>query len=214
MTPKEKAAIALAVECLIDDPDAVSIFRQMEAAHDLARKNVPVRLVGRPSVLNPLIDLWLEDESTAHRVFDLVNRKRSALGLPPIGDEDYNRRAYMRELMAQKRERLRRLANLFNQLRTEDDKIKGPARDEFVRLHGARWNEVKTERENALRDRLDRRLTIEELNEVRTQLWKEVDQELEALEEFVRSEIRKPVHARAPEGFKFMLKPSKASPLQ
>ena len=211
MTPEDNAALAHAVESLIEDSDAVSMFRQMEGVYDLARKSVPVRLVGRPAVLNPLITLWLEDEGAAHRVFDLVNRKRTALGLPPIGDDDYNRRSYMRELMAQKRERLRTLVALVNQLRPEVDKIKGPARTEFERQHGNRWFEVKTERENAMRERLGRRLNLDEMGEIRTQLWADVDAELEELEEFVRSEIQKPVHARAPGGFKFKLKPKKGN---
>lgn len=60
MSPEQKAALAEAVECLIDDADAVVLFRQLTGVYDLARKGVPVRMVGRSSVLNPLLVLRLE----------------------------------------------------------------------------------------------------------------------------------------------------------
>jgi hypothetical protein len=199
------------MECLIEDADAVSLFKQMTGVYDLARKGVPVRLVGRPAVLNPLLVLWLEDEPAAHRVIDLINRKRSQLGRSPIGDQDFNRRSYMRELMAQKRERGRRLVELVNELRSEDDKLKGATRIEFERIHANRWLDVKKERENALREAEGRRLTADEMHTIKEQLWSDVDAELDALEEFVRQEVRKPLHARAPGGFNFRLKPRKGS---
>lgn len=209
MNADQKAALLESMECLIEDADAISLFKQMTGVYDLARKGVPVRLVGRPAVLNPLLVLWLEDEPAAHRVIDLINRKRSALDRPPIGDQDFNRRSYMRELMAQKRERGRRLVELVNELRSEDDKLKGAARIEFERIHANRWFEVKKERENALRAARGRRLTMEELDNIKDQLWAEVDTELDELEEFVRIEVRKPLHARAPGGFNFRIKPKK-----
>lgn len=211
MSPEQKAALAEAVECLIDDADAVVLFRQLTGVYDLARKGVPVRMVGRSSVPNPLLVLWLEDEPAAHRVIDLINRKRSELDRPPIGDQDFNRHSYMRELMAQKRERGRRLVELVNELRSEDDKLRGGARIEFERVHATRWLDVKKEREAALRDAEGRRLTADELHEIKEQLWRDVDQELDALEGFVRQEVRKPLHARAPGGFNFRLKPKKGN---
>lgn len=211
MSPEQKAALAEAVEHLIDDAEAIPLFRQLTGVYDLARKGVPVRMVGRAAVLNPLLVLWLEDEPAAHRVIDLINRKRSEYDRPPIGDQDFNRRSYMRELMAQKRERGRRLVELVNELRSEDDKLRGAARIEFERLHSTRWLDVKKERENALREAEGRRLTADEMDSIKDQLWAEVDAELDELEAFVRQESRKPLHARAPGGFKFRLKPRKGS---
>ena len=46
---------------------------------------------------------------------------------------------------------------------------------------------------------------------IKEQLWADVDAELDELEEFVRKEVRKPLHARAPGGFNFRLKPKKGS---
>lgn len=211
MDPTDKAALAEAVEFLIEDSEAIGLFRQLTGVYELAKKGVPVRLVGRPSILNPLLTLWLEDEAAAARVIALINRKREAHDLPPVGDQDYNRRAYMRDLMAQKRERGRRLVELFNQLRSEDEKLQGVTRMEFERYHGNRWFEVKKERELALRQRLGRRLTADEQREINSTLWAEVDQELDDLEAFVQEEVRKPIHARAAGGFRFRLQPKKGS---
>jgi hypothetical protein len=46
---------------------------------------------------------------------------------------------------------------------------------------------------------------MDERKQISTQLWEEVDQELASLEEFVRSEIKKPLHSRSKEGFKFLV---------
>ena len=194
-----------AANALIESPDAFNLFRQLTAVVDVARRDVPVQLIGNAAVLNPLLNLWLEDEDAASRVVQLIVRKREERGLPPVGDADFNRRAYMRELMAQKRERGRRLVTLFNELRSEDDRLVGPARTEFERYHANRWYEVKTAREDALRDALDRRLTADEMRNISSQLWEAVDQELNELEEFVRTELRKSFHQRATNGFKFRL---------
>lgn len=203
----DKAALAEAVETLILDPDAVEMFHWVNRTYELARKGVPVRLVGRGAVLNPLLTLWLDDDDRYAGVMGLINRKREERGHNPLDEGDINRRSYMRELMAQKRERGRRLVHLINQMRSDDDKLQGTARMEFERTHAARWQAVRKEREDALRDRLSRRLSNEELTRIKDQLWAEVDTELDDLEEFVRVEARKPLWERAPEGFNFKLKP-------
>jgi hypothetical protein len=205
----QKAALAESAECLIADADAPLLFRQLMGVLDLAQKHVPVRLVGRAAVLNPLLVLWLDDEPAALRVVDLINRKRSQEGHDPLGDQNIHRRSYMRELMAQKRERARRLIELVNELRSEKDKLRGAARIEFERTHSNRWFDVKKERENDLREKLDRRLTADEMQEIKDALWADVDRELDDLEVFVRQEVRKPLHERAPGGYMFRLMPRK-----
>ena len=195
MNQNDKQALADAVDTLITDADAAALFKQLAGVYDLARKNVPVRLVGRAAVLNPLLVLWLEDEDAA--------------GLGPVGDGDYMRRAYMRELMAQKRERGRRLVDLENRLRADNDKLKGTQRMDFERLHANRWYEVKKEREAAARAKFDRRLSTDELAEIATNLWTDVDSELDAFEVFVEKEERQPLSKRSARGFKFLLHPKK-----
>ena len=203
----DKGALAEAVDCLIQDPDSLEMFHWLNGTYELARRGVPVRLVGRGAVLNPLLVLRISDEAVYANVLGLVNQKRKGFGDNPLDEGDINRRSYMRELMAQKRERGRRLVSLANQLRAETDKLQGAVRMEFERLHASRWQAVRKEREDALRDRLCRRLSSEELTRIKDQLWAEVDQELDEFEEFVRSESRKPLRERAPGGFNFKLQP-------
>jgi len=115
----------------------------------------------------------------------------------------------MRELMATKRERQRRLVELVNMLRPESEKIKGSARIEFERVHAARWLSVNDERQDEAREQLGRRLKANERRALIAKFWEDVDAELNELEEFIRDEIRKPLHQRAPQGYKFKLQPKK-----
>lgn len=203
MDPESKAALAEAANTLVADADAKTLYIQMQGVLEVAARNIPVQLVGRPAVLNPLIRLALRDEPAYERVMDLVDRKRREAGLPPLSEMELDRKAYMREFMALRRERLRRLVDLWNELRSENDKIRGAARLQFEQLHGARWKDEKDRREDALRVKLGRRLTADERRDVSTRLWEDVEEELVALQEFVRAEMRKPLHQRSKEGFQF-----------
>lgn len=213
MDAESKAALADAVNTLVTDADAKTLYSYMQGVLEVAARNIPVALVGRPAVLNPLITLALGDEAAFERVMDLVDRKRSQAGLMPLSEMELDRKAYMREFMAIRRERLRRLVELWNQLRSEHDKIRGASRLQFEQLHAARWKDEKDARETALRGKLGRRLSMEERRQISTQLWEEVDAELANLEAFVRAEIKKPLSARSKDGFKFTVgaMPKKAS---
>lgn len=205
MDHHNRAALAEAANTLVTDVDAKTLYAQMQGVLEVAAKNIPVQLVGRASVLNPLIALAIGDEAAFRRVMDLVDRKRREAGLDALSEMDIDRRAYMREFMAVRRERLRRLVDLWNQLRSENDKIRGASRLQFEQLHGARWIDEKNRREDALRAKLGRRLTMDERRQVGDSLWADVEEELAALEDFVRQEIRKPLHARSKSGFQFQV---------
>lgn len=203
MDSTAKAALAEAANTLVGDADAKTLYTQMQGVLEVAARNIPVQLVGRPSVLNPLIELALRDEAAFDRVMELVDRKRKEAGLPPLGEMELDRKAYMREFMAIRRERLRRLVELWNELRSENDKIRGASRLQFEQLHGARWKDEKDRREEELRVQLGRRLTADERRQVSAKLWEDVEEELLALQDFVRDEIRKPLHQRSRAGFEF-----------
>ena len=210
MSDIDREALTAAVSALIEDPDADRMFKQMVGVYELAKKGVPVRLTGRPAVLNPLLDLMLDDYPTYESVLALVDRKREAADSEPLNDVGFDRRSYMRELMANKRARQRRLVDLWNQLRPERDRIKGAARMEFERVHADRWLTVRLERESDLRAQLGRRLTNEERTQVIQQLWADVDTELTALSDYVQGELRKPAGARGAE-FKWRVVPRKGT---
>lgn len=203
MDPDAKAAIADAVNTLIVDVDAKTLFAQMQGVLEVASRNIPVQLVGRPAVLNPLLNLALTDEAAYDRVMDLVDRKRTEANLAPLQEMELDRKAYMREFMAVRRERLRRLVDTVNQLRSEQDKIRGSLRLQLEQAHAARWKDEKDAREQALRRKLGRRLTIDERQAIAAQLWEEVDLELADLEVFVNDELKKPLTARSKTGFPF-----------
>jgi len=210
MYVSDKQQLADAVNDLIESSDAAKCHKQLMGVYDVAAKDIPVRLAGRLAVLNPLLELMLADYDAADRVLELVDRKRSEAGLEPLGGAGFDRDKYMREMMATKRARQRRLVELWNQLRPAKDALKGIARMNFERLHAARWQEVRQEREDALRERKGSRLTVEERTEIIAQLWRDVDAELEALSDYVQAELRKPASARGT-GFTFRVVPKKGN---
>ena len=207
MRQENRALLATAVDALIGDIDAQPMYLQMLGIIEMVERGFPVQLTGRPAVLNPLVDLHATDPDAFDRVVDLINRKRGEANNDPLHgpnkDDDSDRKVYMRDFMAKKREKQATLVHLWNELRSEHDKIKGVRRMEFEREHAARWQDEKKRREDALRVRLNRRLSEAERKAIANQLWEDVQTELDRLEEFVRSEVRKPVHQRAPGGFNF-----------
>lgn len=198
-----KAAVAQAANMLVTDSDAKTLYAQMQGVMELSAKGIPVQLTGAAATLNALVMLANHSRPAFDGVMELVEHKRGEAGLVPLAEGDPDRRAYMREFMASRRQRLGRLVGLWNQLRSERDKIQGATRLAFEQLHGARWKEEKDRREDAMRDTLGRRLSMEERRAIGNQLWSEVEAELDDLERFVREEVRKPLHQRAPNGFQF-----------
>lgn len=209
MEDPSRTELAEAANQLIDSEDAQDLYKKLRWVYEVASKGLPVRLVGRAAVINPLLVLMLRDKDAGERVLQLVERKREESDLPSLeGDEGFDRKAYMRELMARKRERQRRLVHLHNQLRSELDKLKGADRIEFEREHANRWLTVRQEREDELRLNSGRRLTDEERKAIIAQLWVDVDAELDAYEQWINSELKKPVLSRT-DTFKFHLQPKK-----
>lgn len=207
--PIPREAIAEAVEMLIGDSEAVRMFAQMDGIIELVDRGVPARLTGHPATLNALIDLYTQDSEAFNRVISLIARKRAERNLPPLESVDpqdadaVDRKAYMREFMANKRAKQAELVSLWNQLRAESDRLKGVRRMEFEREHAARWQDEKKRREDAARSRLGRRLSEGERKAIAQSLWEDVQGELDALAEFVRTEVRKPLHIRSRDGFEF-----------
>lgn len=207
MTFDNRAALTEAADCLADDVDARQLYAQMSGIIELLERGIPAQLTGRPAILNPLVSLYSQDPQKFDRVIDLINRTRKERDLPTLANgadtDDRDRRAYMREFMAQKREKQAMLMRLWNLLRSEHDKIKGVRRMEFEREHAARWQDEKKRREEAARIRLGRRLSETERKVIATKLWEDVQGELDALEVFVNEEMRKPLHLRSRDGFQF-----------
>ena len=205
MDPSSKAELAESVNTLIEDGGARQMFTQLCGVLQLKQQGIPVALTGHPAVLNALLNLAVADPAAYERVLELIERKRKERGLEPLVDIDVeqDRKAYMREFMATKRDRQRRLIELLNDLRSEAEKIKGTARIELERVHAARWLDEKDAREDTARKRLGRRLTADERRAISTQLWAEVDQELDALEQFVQVQMKLPLMQRKGNTFRY-----------
>lgn len=209
MDANAKALLVEAVNTLVSDPDAVRLYKQMLLVYEAAAKGIPVRLTGRPAVLNPMLELMLSDYETASNVLDLIDSKRDKAGLGELDEDgDFARRPYMSSLMARRRERLRRVVDAINLLRPANDAIRGAARVNYEQMVARRWNAAKTEKEAAARERLGRRLTKDERKRMTDQHWDEVEAEITDLEDFTQTELRKPLAARSP-GFVFRVVPKK-----
>jgi hypothetical protein len=205
MSTEDKALLAEAVNALIVNADAQDMFVKMRGVMELAGRGFPVQLTGAAATLNPLLRLALDSPDTYERVMELVERKRSERGLDALEPPDEGRPGYMRDFMRARRERLRRLVEAANLLRSDAEKIKGSARAEFERVHAARWMDEKDWREMILRAKLGRNLRAVERKDISTQLWADVDAEITAFEEFSEAEMRKPLTARSQSGFKYVL---------
>lgn len=204
-TPEmQRHRLEVAVSVLIDDPDAQPLFKQMSAVLHAGLQGIA--LTGRAAILNPLLNMAQIDEGAYHRILDLVALKRKLRELLPLegADEEKDtpdRRAYMSSLMANKRGRQRRLVELWNQLRSQNDALRGVARMEFERMHAMRWLDEKNRREEVMRVHVNRRLLASERRKIADKLWEDVDEELEQLAVFVRREMHLPLMQRSVAGF-------------
>ena len=109
MDAERKAELLEAVNTLIEAADASDLYKKLVGVYEVANKGLPVRLVGPAAALNPILELMLEDYPTAERVIELVDAKRAEADLPEL-DPGFDRAAYMRELMAKKRQRQQQAA--------------------------------------------------------------------------------------------------------
>lgn len=79
MDTQQKQALAAAMNVLIEDADADTLFQQLQGVYLLAERGTPVRLVDRAAVLNPILDIMLtKRELYEDVVMKLVNEKRDA----------------------------------------------------------------------------------------------------------------------------------------
>jgi hypothetical protein len=188
MDAERKAELLEAVNTLIEAADASDLYKKLVGVYEVANKGLPVRLVGPAAALNPILELMLEDYPTAERVIELVDAKRAEADLPEL-DPGFDRAAYMRELMAKKRQRQTRLADLINRMRVNKmlDRLVGKDRLELMQQHANRWHAVRLEREDDERQRLGRRLTEVERQLIIARLWGDVDKELNDYEAYVNN---------------------------
>jgi hypothetical protein len=168
--------------------DAVTVLGRTKAKY-------PLVAVGDLAVLNPLIDLFSADHASFERVMALVDKKRAEIGVAPIRTEEetgFDKRAYMRDFMEQKRVRQRRAATIENFARSANDALRGSARLEFMDAQSAKWKveldkRLAVARDAAGTDRLAKPL----LETLRAQFWTWVDTQLDEAERQSKLKLRR-----------------------
>lgn len=190
--------VKAAARRLVKGDDAEDQFKILDAVIRKAA-GLPVKLTGRYTPMNPLLQLRQADSPTYDTVMGWVTDKRKQLNLPPLKDEQSEvRREYMREFMAAKRQREGRAVEIENMLRSDNDRLRGTARMEFVRRQSAMW---KKERDKLLAAERKAAGTEHIPSDVYSQtlknFWANVDRQLDEMEELTREEMRRPLTQRA-----------------
>lgn len=185
-TEQLRAVVAL----LVLDAGAPAHYQALRAVVALARQ-YPVRLTGELAALNIMVDLWQDNRPGYDGMMALIERKRADRGMDPLEepeDDRFDKAAYMRDFMREKRARTTRAAEIENRARGDREPLRGPARLEFQRVQAARWNEELQRRmETAREAHGGKRLPRETMEAVRTQFWAWVDQQLDEAERKARA---------------------------
>ncbi len=176
---------------LVQEPDPRYKRSVLDAAAQWNRA-APVRFVGELAVLNPILELMLEDEKAFAQVSMLIDGRRAGAGMemmwPPEEPEKFDRVANQRRIMAERRARSGRALNLENAVRSERNRLYGNARLEFERRVLAGWGKRLDRTLEAARTRAGGRLSKEEAARIRAAHWANVDAEMDAQEEQLRRE--------------------------
>ena len=192
MDENDKTSLLQAVNGLVKAENGPQLYADMLTILESAVR-IGLEFTGDRKFLNPLLALASSNREQFLKVISLVEAKRAEAGLAPLSapPEGYNKTSYMREFMAQKRERERRAAEIENLMRGDRSPLKGRARLEFMTMQSARWKAQRDEMLASARQRQGKPLGKAEEAELIKQFWARVDRELDGLEELARDEIKK-----------------------
>lgn len=180
----QTALLAAAVNELVQAEDASSKLDAIEAITPAARRYT-ARLTGELEVLNPLVELAVSSPDKYQRMLVLVDEARARAGLLPLrAKKPFDKRAWVRDTMEQRRIRERRAADIENMTRAYKDRLTGQARMNFMQAQYNRWAQRYKEmlaeaQEQVGGEHLPRPLRAE----IKARWWAEVDAELDAKEE-------------------------------
>jgi hypothetical protein len=215
MKPEDKVAVASAVAALIQDADADEKFAGLCELGQVAVR-YPVAFTGEFAVLNALLRLGATNPPDYAKMLDLVDARRVAAGREPLrrpASQGYNVNEYMRDFMAQKRDRQRRAVEIENMIRAGRDALVGRSRVEFMDRQAKLWKQERDaflERVRAAHGgRAPRDVQTRDLDQV----WGAVDKQLDELEYLARQEMRNPLGAKgAPTSLATLLNTLKDDP--
>jgi len=180
-----KQLVLDAANALINDPSASEMYHQLIEVLRLP-SGLKVKLADEASVLNPLLKLGRDDIIKFNRVIDMVELRREARGLEPLKtppDNKFDKNEYQRVLMAERRVRMVKAAEVENLQRPPSGQLVGNARMDFIKMQQSKWSK-------RLKERLEATFGLGPISKkdrakVSEDFWAEIDQELEAAEEAV-----------------------------
>lgn len=192
MDSEDRTSLLQAVNGLVRAENGPQLYADLLGVLDSAVR-IGLAFTGDRAFLNPLLALASSNREQFLKIIGLIETKRAAAGLAPLSapvESGYDKTRYMREFMAQKRERERRAAEIENMMRGDRSPLKGRPRLEFMATQSARWKAQRDELIAAARQRTGGKLTRDEEQEIIKQFWARVDRELDGLEELAREEMR------------------------
>lgn len=190
MNDNDRESLLSAVNALVRVDDGQPLYKAITELLPMASR-MGAQFSGGNAVMNPLLRLAVSDPPKFARVVQLIEAKRTAAGLPPLvppEDTSYDKTEYMRDFMAQKRDRERRAAKLENLMRPHSSQLKGRSRVDFMQMQSARWKTQRDTLLEAAKASRGRPLRKEEIKELLAQFWGRVDQELNDLEAMAHAE--------------------------
>ena len=200
----DRDALLAAVNTLVLDPSAPAHYAKLHDAITAAKKVRELRLGGELCVLNPLIEVALDDVDKFASVLQLIDAKREERGVIPLdsgisiktlADRDtYN--AYMKDFMAQKRARERRAVEIENMIRGEPDRLRRRSRMDFMQTQSRKWKVELDKLLETARSARGGRVDRETDTLIRDQFWSKLDKELDELEKLAHAERLKPPSQR------------------
>jgi hypothetical protein len=189
--------VKAAAKLLVTDDEAVDLYNILATTVRRAAL-LPIKLTGKYTKMNPLLDLYRDDKETYSTILKWVVDKREDRNLPPLRDEKaLNKSEYMREFMFDMRARWRKAVYIENMLRPEKDKLKGEPRRQFEKRCSLEWARQRDALLDAERKRLGvERLPQDVLQATLKAFWENVDEQLEEMEAMTIEELRRPIHQR------------------
>ena len=192
-----KQELLNAINDLVQDDNPGVKLEAMSAISDM-RRRYPVNLTGELSVLNPLLELD-DDPERLEAVRALIDREREKLGKHPCWPETvatFDKNAYQRELMQQRRLRAGAAVEIENMQRPEKDQLRGSKRLDFENYALNLWGAELQARVDAARASHGGKLKREQVSAIRERYWTEIDEWLEVARGQIRSETMKATHQR------------------
>jgi hypothetical protein len=155
---------------------------------------LPVKLFNtEASWLNPLLFLYKAHPDMFKTMVQWANDKRIQRGLTPLfGDRSqFDKTEYMREFMAQKRERERRVVAIENMTRSDRDKLRGRSRETYLSVLSRKWMDEKAALVEAEKLRTGKKgLDREVMTAITNAFWAEVDRKIDLQEEAALKKVR------------------------